>query len=101
MTKEKLQKYLNAFNYYDVYGKQWKLYHCQAKIEQNVNVLYLISYNTVVAWYDCSTFEFCDVLRVVYRYTATSSQHIRKFQKWLKEQGYQIFYYETVREIEQ
>ena len=41
----------------------------------------LQSYNTIVAYFDYDSGVFCDVLRVVYGYTATSAQHIAKFKK--------------------
>lgn len=46
-------------------------------------VLYhvLRSYNTIVAFIDPTTDTLYDVLRKVYGYTATSAQHIAKFDK--------------------
>ena len=43
----------------------------------------LQSYNTIVAYFDYDGCVFCDVLRVVYGYTATSAQHIAKFKREL------------------
>lgn len=47
----------------------------------------LISYSTIVAYYDHDSGVFCDILRPVYGYTNTSAQHIAKFKKDL---GYTI-----------
>lgn len=43
----------------------------------------LVSYSTIVAYFDYDGGTFFDVLRVVYGYTATSAQHIAKFKKEL------------------
>lgn len=43
----------------------------------------LVSYSTIVAYFDYDSGTFFDVLRVVYGYTATSAQHIAKFKKEL------------------
>lgn len=63
-----------------------RLYHCQAYVSdiyegENVRYTILKSYNTIVAYYDHDDGTFYDVLRPVYGYTATSSQHISKFKK--------------------
>ena len=41
----------------------------------------LISYSTIVAYFDYESGVFMDVLRVVYGYTNTSAQHIAKFKR--------------------
>ena len=44
----------------------------------------LRSYSTIVAYYDHDSKVFCDILRAVYGYTATSAQHIAKFKNDLR-----------------
>lgn len=67
--------------------KLCKLYSCNAEIWGYMGILVLVSYGTPIAVYtrDGSLY---DCLRVVYGYTATSSQHISKFKKWLAENNY-------------
>ena len=71
--------------------KSCKLYSCNAEIRECMGTLVLVSYGTPIAVYtdDGSLY---DCLRVVYRYTATSSQHISKFEKWLAENNYPVHY---------
>ena len=71
--------------------KLCKLYSCNAEIWGYMGILALVSYGTPVAVYtrDGSLY---DCLRVVYGYTATSSQHISKFKKWLSENNYPVQY---------
>ena len=69
--------------------KLCKLYSCNAEIWGRMGILVLVSYGTPIAVYtrDGSLY---DCLRVVYGYTATSSQHIYKFRKWLAENNYPV-----------
>ena len=69
--------------------KLCKLYSCNAEIWVYMGILVLVSYGTPIAVYtrDGSLY---DCLRVVYGYTATSSQHISKFKKWLAENNYPV-----------
>ena len=69
--------------------KLCKLYSCNAEIRGYMGILVLVSYGTPIAVYtrDGSLY---DCLRVVYGYTATSSQHISKFKKWLAENNYPV-----------
>lgn len=71
--------------------KRCKLYSCNAEIWECMGILALVSYGTPIAVYtdDGSLY---DCLRVVYGYTATSSQHISKFKKWLAENNYPVQY---------
>ena len=57
-----------------------QLRSCKAYVHFTENYIYLISYITIVAFIDCRTNTFYDVLRYVYGYTATSAQHISKFK---------------------
>lgn len=58
-----------------------RLYNCQAHIIHTERYTLLQSYNTIVAvYYDGTVY---DCLRTVYGYTATSAQHISKFQKYM------------------
>ena len=69
--------------------KLCKLYSCNAEIWGYMGILVLVSYGTPIAVYtrDGSLY---DCLRVVYGYTATSSQHISKFKKWLAENNHPV-----------
>lgn len=60
--------------------KKWKrLRSCSAEVSETENFYVLRSYNTLVAFIDRRSDTLYDVLRYVYGYTATSSQHIAKF----------------------
>ena len=58
-----------------------KLRSCSAVVHETDNYYFLQSYNTIVAFIDKSTDTCYDVLRLVYGYTATSAQHISKFER--------------------
>ena len=62
-----------------------RLYSCNAEIWECMGVLVLVSYGTPIAVFVPDDGTLYDCLRVVYGYTATSSQHISKFKKWLSE----------------
>ena len=66
-----------------------RLYSCNAEILECMGVLVLVSYGTPIAVYT-DDLSLYDCLRVVYGYTATSSQHISKFEKWLAENNYTV-----------
>ena len=68
-----------------------RLYSCNAEILECMGVLVLVSYGTPIAVYT-DDLSLYDCLRVVYGYTATSSQHISKFKKWLSENNYPVQY---------
>ena len=77
-----------AFNH----GKRLcRLYSCSAEIWECTGILVLVSYGTPIAVYT-DNWSLYDCLRVVYGYTATSSQHISKFRKWLAENNYNVQY---------
>ena len=69
-----------------------KLYSCNAEIWECMGDLVLVSYGTPIALFKPIDYALYDCLRVVYGYTATSSQHICKFRKWLAENNYTIQY---------
>lgn len=69
--------------------KRCRLYSCNAEILECMGVLVLVSYGTPIAIYT-DDLSLYDCLRVVYGYTATSSQHIFKFKKWLAENNYPV-----------
>ena len=71
--------------------KRCRLYSCNAWIWEFKGILVLVSYDTPIAVYAYNS-SLCDCLRVVYGYTATSSQHISKFMKWLDENNYPVNY---------
>ena len=66
-----------------------KLYSCNATIHEYNKYFVLKSYNTPIALFTLGTENgvLYDFLRTEYGYTATSSQHICKFRKWLEEKG--------------
>lgn len=60
----------------------WKqLRSCSAEVAQIGNWYVLRSYRTIVAIIDTKTDTLIDFLRYVYGYTATSAQHISKFNQ--------------------
>ena len=61
--------------------KSERLYQCSAVTFQINNLIFLKSYNTIIACIDINTDTCYDWLRLVYGYTNTSAQHIRKFMK--------------------
>ena len=71
--------------------KRCRLYSCNAEIWEGLGILALVSYGTPIAVYTDDG-SLCDCLRIVYGYTATSSQHICKFRKWLAENNYPVQY---------
>lgn len=90
MTKKELQIFTNTIcveNYREALseitsGCETKtLRYCKAKVIETVNYYILVSYDTVVAVIDKLSDTLYDVLRYAYGYTATSSQHIVKFEK--------------------
>ena len=65
----------------DKHGRHFEgsLRSCQATVYSTFGYDLLYSYNTLVAVYDRYDGIGYDFLRLVYGYTATSSQHINKF----------------------
>lgn len=57
----------------------YRLRSCQAYVANIGNISVLCSYNTIIAIIDHTTDTLYDFLRYVYGYTATSAQHIAKF----------------------
>lgn len=74
-----------------------KLRSCKATVYESTNFYILISYNTIVACIEKSTDTLFDFLRYVYGYTATSAQHIAKFnhdycaEKWGCKNQYRYY----------
>lgn len=67
-----------------------RLRSCNAWVIETQNYYFLQSYNTIVAFIDKKDNVLYDVLRMVYGFTHTSSQHICKFvndysMTWLSE----------------
>lgn len=58
-----------------------RLRTCSAVVSETKHYFILKSYCTIVAVIDKRTDTLYDVLRYVYGYTATSAQHISKFEK--------------------
>lgn len=57
-----------------------RLRTCSAGVYETDNFYLLRSYRTIIAVIDKRTDTLYDVLRIVYGYTATSAQHISKFE---------------------
>lgn len=75
---EKAMDALKDCHGYDHYKQ---LRNCNATVITTPYYHYLRSYNTVVAVIDRETDTLIDMLRYVYGYTATSAQHISKFNQ--------------------
>ena len=69
--------------------RRYKLYSCNAEIREYNGILVLVSYATPIAVYTYYG-SLYDCLRVVYGYTATSSQLLPKPQKSLAETNYPV-----------
>ena len=87
---EKVERAFEAFrrdciddrNYDLTCHVQWcRLRNCQASVCTIGKWKVLRSYNTIVALIDSETDTLYDFLRMVYGYSSTSCQHIRKFEK--------------------
>ena len=80
---DEIESEVNFFNEYfrSSYATVKQLRNCQAKVYTSERFYVLQSYNTIVAFIDRETDTLYDVLRFVYGYTATSAQHISKFEK--------------------
>ena len=79
---EKVLEMINRteLNVKNVTEVEWhRLRSCQAYVANIGNISVLRSYNTVIAVIDHKTDTLYDFLRYVYGYTATSAQHIAKF----------------------
>lgn len=64
------------------YGRKvGRLRTCNADVFDYENYYILRSYSTIVAVIDKNTGNCYDFLRLVYGYTNTSAQHIRKFMQ--------------------
>jgi len=83
---DELEEYL-VENRYDV-DREYRLFNCQAKVVEYNDYICLYSYDTLVAFIDLNNDTCYDVLRLVYGYTATSSQHIAKFYRKLSGELY-------------
>ena len=58
-----------------------RLRYSSAKVYETGTFYVLQSYDTIIALIDKNTDTLYDFLRLVYGYTATSAQHISKFEK--------------------
>lgn len=58
-----------------------RLRTCSARVFETDRFYVLQSYNTIIALIDKETDTLYDFLRYVFGYTATSAQHINKFEK--------------------
>jgi hypothetical protein len=75
---EMIDKYNEEVNQ-NVFYNEKRLRTCQAYVYETPSFYVLRSYDTIVAIIDKSTDTCYDFLRLVYGYTNTSAQHIRKF----------------------
>ena len=60
---------------------RYRLRTCTAWVIETEKYYLLQSYGTLIACINKTTDTLFDVLRIVYGYTATSAQHISKFEK--------------------
>ena len=79
---KKVQMAIDDFNSQSLGAYDYKkLRTCNAAVFRRSHYWVLISYNTIVALIDSETDTLYDFLRLVYGYTATSAQHISKFNR--------------------
>ena len=78
---EYLQTYNDFVDYRHIFPSWEQLRSCSAEVAKVGDWYILRSYNTIVAIIDTRTDTLIDFLRYVYGYTATSAQHIAKFDK--------------------
>lgn len=76
---EYLQVYNDWVDSHNVAPSWVRLRSCSAEVAHIGNWCVLRSYRTIVAIIDTQTDTLYDFLRYVYGYTATSAQHIAKF----------------------
>ena len=89
MKNYELRAFVAKCAYDHDYGKNvHKLFNCTATVIDcdNANIIVLKSYNTYVAYYD-KDYEYVTVFD---NYSTTSSQHCRKFVKWLASGNYNV-----------
>ena len=80
MYDRAMEEFKSGSAWYD--NSLWeRLRTCQAWVTETHSFFILKSYGTIVAVIEKEKDCLADVLRVVYGYTATSAQHIRKFEK--------------------
>lgn len=92
MTRKEIQKQENMLveeawkkarqsyiSYNELIGEKYRLNNCKAWICSYDGYMFLISYDTLVVFIDCSG-NLYDVLRLVYGYTSTITKHISKFR---------------------
>ena len=77
-----IEEAIERFNKDDSY-RMWikQLRNCNAVVYGQGQYIVLRSYNTIVAFIDTETDTLYDILRWAYGYTATSAQHIAKFDQ--------------------
>ena len=83
IVKEQVERFktVEKLNYKQL--RSCKAYTFDVYEGDTIRYRVLVSYNTIVAYFDYDGGVFLDVLRVVYGYTAISAQHIAKFKKEL------------------
>lgn len=92
MTKREIQKYENMLveqaweiakqvylRYVGLLEEKHRLDYCKAWIGSCEGYVFLVSYNTMVAFIDYNG-NLYDVLRLVHGYTTTPAKHIAKFR---------------------
>ena len=71
-------------------GQTATLFKCSATVKTNGVDWVLISYSTPIALYTPGDGIVWDCLRIKYEYTATSSQHLYKFVKWIEQKNFTV-----------
>lgn len=89
MKNYELRAFVAKCAYDHDYGKNvHKLFNCSATVIDcaSANIIVLKSYNTYVAYYD-KDYEYVTVFG---NYSTATSQHCRKFVKWLSNSNYNV-----------
>lgn len=81
IVEAKLKEAKELLNNSNWWHENERLYHCSAVTFRIDNLIFLNSYHTIIACIDLNSETCYDWLRLVYGYTNTSAQHIRKFMK--------------------
>ena len=71
-------------------GQTAPLFKCSATVKTNGVDWVLVSYSTPIALYTPGDGIVWDCLCIKYGYTATSSQHLYKFVKWLEQKNFTV-----------
>ena len=77
------RKYRESMSHHGIEYRE-RLYHCSAEMHFVDGAIYLKSYDTIVAAFVNDESTVYDFSRLVYGYTPTTAQHVRKFANYCK-----------------